>query len=328
MNNFREFSRQYNDYLMHASSGDEYVGFRNTLQQILNYYGKRGYNKINMNNINTYMDPEEIEEMVGWVQFTHAISNAEQYLWHAYERNFGTPNFQIGGYKKGNHTKSRMIKHSSTNDFREFSKEYNDYLMHFGILGMHWGIRRYQNPDGSLTDEGLKRYAGKHRRGLNQDERLLAEKKFNDKKRDIKNKYERNEMAKDEYKEKRKEYRKEFRQERKDIVKRNKQITDPKELESRYKAMRNKAINEIPDYHLKRGFDTANKVLDKIILAKNTIEGGAGAVAGYAMVAPLMTNPAVAAATIAFGIAGSTATTVGMSYLDSRIRNKIRRQFT
>lgn len=31
-------------------------------------------------------------------------------------------------------------------------------LYHHGILGMHWGIRRYQNRDGSLTAEGIKRY--------------------------------------------------------------------------------------------------------------------------------------------------------------------------
>lgn len=34
----------------------------------------------------------------------------------------------------------------------------NDYLMHHGVKGQKWGIRRYQNPDGSLTPEGLKRY--------------------------------------------------------------------------------------------------------------------------------------------------------------------------
>lgn len=34
-----------------------------------------------------------------------------------------------------------------------------DYeLYHHGILGMHWGIRRYQNKDGSLTAAGRKRY--------------------------------------------------------------------------------------------------------------------------------------------------------------------------
>lgn len=32
-------------------------------------------------------------------------------------------------------------------------------LQHFGIFGMRWGVRRYQNPDGSLTDEGRLRYS-------------------------------------------------------------------------------------------------------------------------------------------------------------------------
>ena len=32
-------------------------------------------------------------------------------------------------------------------------------LQHWGIKGMKWGIRRYQNKDGSLTPAGKKRYS-------------------------------------------------------------------------------------------------------------------------------------------------------------------------
>lgn len=34
----------------------------------------------------------------------------------------------------------------------------SDYIAHHGIKGQKWGVRRYQNADGTLTEAGKKRY--------------------------------------------------------------------------------------------------------------------------------------------------------------------------
>lgn len=43
-----------------------------------------------------------------------------------------------------------------------------DYLMHHGIKGQKWGVRRWQNSDGTLTSEGKQRYHQK----IDRDARL------------------------------------------------------------------------------------------------------------------------------------------------------------
>ena len=49
-------------------------------------------------------------------------------------------------------------------DFQEIS---HSELYHHGIQGQKWGVRRYQNEDGSLTEEGKYRYHGKNEYGFN-----------------------------------------------------------------------------------------------------------------------------------------------------------------
>lgn len=39
-------------------------------------------------------------------------------------------------------------------------------LYHHGVKGMKWGVRRYQNQDGSLTAAGKKKVAKKERNGF------------------------------------------------------------------------------------------------------------------------------------------------------------------
>lgn len=36
--------------------------------------------------------------------------------------------------------------------------ESDDIIEHHGVKGMKWGVRRYQNYDGSYTRKGLERY--------------------------------------------------------------------------------------------------------------------------------------------------------------------------
>lgn len=47
-------------------------------------------------------------------------------------------------------------------DILKPKEESEDFIEHHGIKGMKWGVRRFQNADGSLTQEGIARYGSKN----------------------------------------------------------------------------------------------------------------------------------------------------------------------
>lgn len=62
------------------------------------------------------------------------------------------PNKNSDNNTNKNEKKDKKMKHSETG-----GETIDNELYHFGIKGQRWGVRRYQNPDGSLTTLGKQR---------------------------------------------------------------------------------------------------------------------------------------------------------------------------
>lgn len=60
----------------------------------------------------------------------------------------------------------------------DMKNDFRDYLCHHGVKGQKWGVRRYQNKDGTLTEEGKRRYS----KTLNEVEKEFNIEQYNDNK--------------------------------------------------------------------------------------------------------------------------------------------------
>ena len=65
-----------------------------------------------------------------------------------------------------------VIIHTSQGEY--FSFDDTEYIEHHGIKGQKWGVRRYQNEDGSLTSAGKKRISKKYKKAQAKGDKQLA----------------------------------------------------------------------------------------------------------------------------------------------------------
>ena len=53
----------------------------------------------------------------------------------------------------------------------------NNYLSHFGIKGQRWGVRRFQNSDGSLTNAGKRAQQKTEAKGIKKELHVMNKSK-------------------------------------------------------------------------------------------------------------------------------------------------------
>lgn len=143
--------------------------------------------------------------------------------------------------------------------------EYETYLAHHGIKGQKWGIRRYQNADGSLTAEGRKR------KGLGEPRRSLKER--------LSNKKTAQEKTPEQEKTELKEY---LRKHPKKFPKYGNSLTRAEAQEVINNIQFDRQLKDIRKQEIDRGFETIRTVTNTMQTVGNAINAGKNVYNAYA----------------------------------------------
>ena len=125
----------------------------------------------------------------------------------------------------------------------------DDELYHHGIKGQKWGVRRFQNPDGTLTKAGQKRYAKQQARDADFAEAMKLAKKYDD------------EAA---AKKQAARVRKEAKRQQKSDVKNRRTLSD-KELRDKIQRLQlEKQLKDLSDRDLRAGRNETKQMLQQV----------------------------------------------------------------
>lgn len=165
------------------------------------------------------------------------------------------------------------------NDYRE----YDDYLAHYGIMGMRWGVRRYQNSDGSLTPEGMKRYKSQHRHEIRDDAKILSQHRYNEAIKDAKSKVKSGEYDKYDYKKAKEKAKYDKKKMMEDTEQFLKKTVDEKDIYKRFEKLRGQTIKEMGANKYRAV--TGSKIVNNMLTAGHAGFEAAGLAAGVASLA-------------------------------------------
>ena len=102
------------------------------------------------------------KEVINWVDRNQDKIRQKNLIWGVHVDNTGSIKIaEKNGFKLDKNSYSsdgkwvNYVRPVHSMDKMEHS---DDFLMHHGIKGQKWGVRRFQNPDGTLTPLGKQRY--------------------------------------------------------------------------------------------------------------------------------------------------------------------------